>query len=86
MAHTFTVPLISVIGLSTAGVSGKLFSVGSIGNLLLRLQTASILPFASCCTVITTPPAFTVSLDSFNLSMSLQLLISRHYIKINDKT
>jgi hypothetical protein len=68
--YTFTVPLISIIGLSTAGVSGKLFPVRSVGNLLLRLQTTSLLPFSSTCTAVATAPAFTVQLDSFNLNMS----------------
>ena len=70
MNFTFTVPLISIIGLSTAGSSGKLFPVGSVGNLLLRLTTTSTLPFASCCSAVTTAPAFTIQLDSFNLNMS----------------
>ena len=48
--YTFTVPLISIIGLNTAGVSGKLFPIGSVNGLLLRLTTTSVLPFSSFCT------------------------------------
>ena len=70
--YTFTVPLISIIGLNTAGVSGKLFPVGSVSNLLLRIGTTPLLPFSTHATgtLITTPPIFQVTLDSFNLNMS----------------
>ena len=70
--YTFTVPLISIIGLNTSGVSGKLFPVGSVGNLLLRLQTTPTLPFSSFCsaTAINPQPVFDVSLDNFSLNMS----------------
>ena len=70
--YNFSVPLISIIGLNTAGVSGKLFPVGSIGNLLLRVQTSSLLPFSSSATAtnITQQPIFQVSLDNWNLNMS----------------
>ena len=69
---TFTVPLISIIGLSTAGTSGKLFPVGSVGNLLLRLQTTSLLHFSSfaTATAITQQPIYQVSLDNWSLNMS----------------
>jgi hypothetical protein len=72
----FSVPLISIIGLNTAGTSNKLFPIGSVGALTLRMTTANLLPFCSYCTAITTQPVFTVSLESFNLDMK--------YIDIGD--
>ena len=76
--YNFSVPLISIIGINTAGTSGKLFPVGSVSNLLLRLQTTSLLPFASYCTVAApgVQPVFNVTLDNFNLNMT--------YINIGD--
>ena len=65
-------PLISIISLNTAGVSNKLFPVGSIGNLLLRLQTSPLLPFSSSATDVAVgqQAVYQVTLDSFNLQMS----------------
>ena len=71
MNYTFTVPLISSTGLNTAGTSGKLFPVGSVGNLLLRIQTTPLLPFASTCTAIGAQQlVYQITLDSFNLNMN----------------
>jgi len=68
--YTFTIPLISIIGLNTAGVSNKLFPVGSIGNLLLRLQTTPLLPFSSTATDVAIAgggqAVYQITLDSFN--------------------
>ena len=47
------------------------FPVGSVGNLLLRIQTTSLLPFASTCTAIgAQQPLYQITLDSFNLNMN----------------
>lgn len=65
---TFTVPLLSILGLNN--VDGKLFPVGSIGNLNLQLQTANLYPVSTyCLTVPTTQANFSGSLDNFVLNM-----------------
>ena len=70
--YTFTVPLVSIIGLNTAGVSNKLFPIGSVSNLLLRLQTTPLLPFSSTASdvAITQQAVYAITLDSFNLQIS----------------
>ena len=64
----FSIPLLSMIGVNCAD---KLFPIGSVNNLQLQLQTASLYPLVSYCTVIpTTPPViggFTLSEFSLNL-------------------
>lgn len=63
----FSVPLISIIGLSTLD---KLLPIGSISNLQLQLMTSQILPVSSFCTATTTQPVISAPvLDQFNLSM-----------------
>ena len=72
----FTIPLLSILGLNLSSTSNKLLPIGSIGNLMLRMTTSSQLPFGSYCTAVATQPAYSVSLDSFNLNLS--------YINIGD--
>jgi hypothetical protein len=67
---SFTLPLMSIIGLNLSSTSNKLLPIGNIGNMLLRMTTTPILPFATYCTAITTQPVYTVGLDSFNLNLS----------------
>jgi hypothetical protein len=66
--YTFTVPLLSILGLNN--IDNKLFPVGSIGNLNLQLQTANLYPVSTYCTTIpTTMPGYSGLLDNFVLNM-----------------
>lgn len=63
----FSIPLISVIGLNN---HDRLFPVGSLSNLQLQMQTASLLPFSSYNTTApTTAGVMNVTLDYFSLNM-----------------
>jgi hypothetical protein len=65
--YNFSIPLISVIGLNNRD---HLFPIGSISNLQLQLQTASLLPFSyHAGTAMTTAEAGSVTLDQFSLNM-----------------
>lgn len=66
--YTFTVPLLSILGLNN--VDNKLFPIGSIGNLNLQLQTANVYPISTYCTTApTTMPSYSGLLDNFVLNM-----------------
>lgn len=67
--YTFTVPLISILGLNN--ISDKLFPIGMVGNINLQLQTAANLPFSSYTTsaLPTTVGSITPSLDNFSLNL-----------------
>lgn len=64
--YTFSIPLLSVIGLNAGD---KLFPIGAVGNLQLQMVTAAIAPVASFCTGITTPTNVTFTLDNFSLNL-----------------
>jgi hypothetical protein len=51
---SFTFPLMSIIGLNLSSTSNKLLPIGNISNMLLRMTTTPILPFATYCTAVTT--------------------------------
>ena len=61
--YTFTVQLISIIGINTAGVSNKLLPIGAVSILLLSLQTTPLLPFSSTATdvAITTQAVYQIT-------------------------
>ena len=62
----FSVPLISIIGLST----DKLIPVGTIQNLQLSLMTANVLPVATYCATETSQATWSAPvLDQFSLNM-----------------
>jgi len=66
--YTFTVPLLSILGLNN--IDGKLFPVGAIGNINLQMQTANLYPIATYCSVApTTMPSYSALLDNFVLNM-----------------
>jgi hypothetical protein len=65
--YNFSIPLISVIGLNNRD---HLFPIGSISNLQLQMQTASLLPFSfNSTTAMTTAEQGWVQLDNFSLNM-----------------
>lgn len=64
--YTFSIPLLSVIGLNSAD---KLFPIGAVGNLQLQMVTASVAPVASFCTGTTTIPNISFTLDNFALNL-----------------
>lgn len=65
--YTFSIPLISVIGLNNGD---RMFPIGAVSNLQLMMQTAALLPFASLnTTALTAQGAMTVSLDQFVLNL-----------------
>jgi hypothetical protein len=66
----FCIPILSIIGLNTAGTSGKLLPIGEIANLNLQMTTAAILPISTYCTAITTQPVFSAfTLDTLRLNL-----------------
>jgi hypothetical protein len=65
--YNFCIPLISVIGLNCLE---KLIPLGSLGNLVLQMQSANMLPITTYCTTITTNAAVSAPiLDQFSLNM-----------------
>jgi hypothetical protein len=68
--YSFSIPLISVIGLNN---SDRMFPIGSLSNLQLQMQTAALLPFVSACTTGATAGAnqgtMNVTLDQFALNL-----------------
>ena len=64
----FSIPLLSFIGINCPD---KLFPIGSVNNLQLQLQTASLYPLVSYCTVVPTtmPTIGGFTLSEFSLNM-----------------
>jgi hypothetical protein len=65
--YNFTIPLLSMIGVN----SEKMFPVGSINNLNLQIQTATLLPIIFYSTAIATQPVYSTNytLSEFSLNM-----------------
>lgn len=65
--YNFSIPLISLIGVNT---SDKLFPIGSVAGLVLKVSTSPFTPFVSYCTAITTQPVFSAfTLSEFSLNL-----------------
>lgn len=65
--YTFSIPLLSVIGLNNPD---RMFPIGSVSNLMLMMQTSALLPFVSLnTTALTGAGSMNVTLDQFVLQL-----------------